>query len=358
MRIAVIQNKNLQSPWPYNIWVQQSLEQSAAAKHATIVSVQFLGDIPEKPITGSVLFMVSCPSTSKLRRWYWYRVQLPALLTKMKADKVIDMNGRVSKNIIQPQILLIDAVLDKVKNKTRTYISKASMVFTYSEYARKMLEEQCPGNADKMQVWLPLLNLKATIPEWDIREQLKEKYAEGREYFLATGLTNLNELLNLLKAFSIFKKWQKSQMMLVIAGSDELFTDAFEDKLSTYRYRNDVGIIMPESIEQFNEVLSAAYALVHLPTTDADIEPLIIALHYGVPSIIPEGKTLASIAGNSALTVKDLLPENIGEKLQQLHKDEVMRSMLIDKAKQQFNHLQQAGSSNPLWIMKKRNSKK
>ena len=358
MRIALIQKNYSNSPWPYTEWVQQSLQHSAAAKHAAIVQVQYPGDVADKPLTGTVLFVITCPATGKWSRWYWYRFQLPALVSKIKADKLVDVNGRVGIGIKQPQVLLADAVDANAHRTTRGYIANASAVFTYSAYAKQTLEKLYPGNANKIQVWLPVHATRPIITEWDVREQRKEKHAEGREYFLATGLTHLDELLNLLKAFSNFKKWQKSQMKLLIAGTSDLFTDAFDDKLATYRYRDDVGILIPESAEQFGEVLSAAYGLVHLPDADADIEPLLLALQYGVPSILPAGKSLEQLAGNSALTVEDLLPESIGKQLQLLFKDESLRSSLMDKARQQFINLQHAGAANPLWVVKKQAGKK
>ena len=61
--------------------------------------------------------------------------------------------------------------------------------------------------------------------DWEEKELIKEKYADGKAYFLFSGdINQRSNLINLLKAFSFFKKRQKSNMLLLIAGNaDEAF---------------------------------------------------------------------------------------------------------------------------------------
>ena len=52
--------------------------------------------------------------------------------------------------------------------------------------------------------------------DWEEKEIIREKYAEGKAYFLFSGdINRRSNLINLLKAFSFFKKRQKSNMMLL-----------------------------------------------------------------------------------------------------------------------------------------------
>ena len=54
---------------------------------------------------------------------------------------------------------------------------------------------------------------------WTEKESWKDSFTEGREYFLYVGSVHPRKnLINLLKAFSGFKKRQKTNMQLVIAG--------------------------------------------------------------------------------------------------------------------------------------------
>ncbi|WP_353934802.1 glycosyltransferase, partial [Acinetobacter baumannii] len=67
-------------------------------------------------------------------------------------------------------------------------------------------------------------------------------------------------LLHLLKAFSLFKKWHKSNMKLVIAGRLAWHYETFLEKLKTYKYKNDIVLTgyLPET--DLQALVAGAYA--------------------------------------------------------------------------------------------------
>ena len=58
--------------------------------------------------------------------------------------------------------------------------------------------------------------------------------------FIQEQFNNGNDLLNLLKAFSVFKKRQKSNWKLVLTGNLRQYDKKFLEDLRTYKYRDDV----------------------------------------------------------------------------------------------------------------------
>ena len=53
-----------------------------------------------------------------------------------------------------------------------------------------------------------------------VKEEVRKKYCDEKNYFIYAGaIQQRNDLLNLLKAFSVFKKRQKSNWKLVLTGS-------------------------------------------------------------------------------------------------------------------------------------------
>lgn len=162
------------------------------------------------------------------------------------------------------------------------------------------------------------------------RENIKKEIAGGREYFFAdvTGVAAL-EVMNLLKAFSLFKKRQLSNMKLVLAGIGAI------DKLDSYKYREDV-CLYPERTKGSME---AAYAVIHM-------------LHRGDPgfAILNAWRAKTSVivlsdgglpdwagvldgrpAGDAVLQapVDDI--EALAEGLKSLYKNEIVRNELIEK---------------------------
>ena len=53
-----------------------------------------------------------------------------------------------------------------------------------------------------------------------VRKELKDNITAGREYFIYSGKLDFSkEIVDLLKAFSVFKKMQQSSMQLVLTGN-------------------------------------------------------------------------------------------------------------------------------------------
>ncbi|HTL07708.1 MAG TPA: glycosyltransferase, partial [Chitinophagaceae bacterium] len=99
---------------------------------------------------------------------------------------------------------------------------------------------------------------------WAEEESIKTSYTGGRSYFLFTGdISEQHLLIDLLKAFSTFKKWQLSNMQLVIAGSSTGWTDQLEEKLASYKYRQDVVVLKDADNASIARLVAACYAMVY-----------------------------------------------------------------------------------------------
>lgn len=116
--------------------------------------------------------------------------------------------------------------------------------------------------------------------EWEEIEQIKEKYASGTGYFLYAGPVYPPDLLiTLLKAFSHFKKWQQSNMKLVLAGPINRKTKKLKEKLATYKYREDVIIIEGPAAEAIDELTAAAFATVAIDKPEEELAKHLVSLY-------------------------------------------------------------------------------
>jgi len=96
---------------------------------------------------------------------------------------------------------------------------KAKTVLTVSKFSKRDILEHYRVDPDKISVVQPAARNHFRPLGWEEKESVKAGYADGREYFLFVGgIHPRKNLLNLLKAFSLFKKWQKSNMKLLVAG--------------------------------------------------------------------------------------------------------------------------------------------
>jgi len=151
---------------------------------------------------------------------------------------------------------------------------------------------------------------------------------------------DVSEVVSLLKAFSLFKKRQLSNMKLVLMGKA---TRSIIEKLDSYKYRQDVCLYpgdgnvrkMDNAPEVRAEVVGGAYAIVRLAGQDSPGMDVLNAWKARVPVIA--GQTGGVLTdgpgtGESVLRVAAGDPAPLADALKSLYKDEAFRSGLIEKA--------------------------
>lgn len=156
----------------------------------------------------------------------------------------------------------------------------------------------------------------------DERERVKDAIAGGKEYFLSdiTGVDDPS-VVGLLKAFSLFKKRQLSNMKLVLLGKAH---PGVIEKLDSYKYRQDV--CLDPGLGR-GEVTGGAYGVVHLAGRDRLGLDVLNAWKAHVPVI-----TTGTEGGEAVLPVAAGDPVPLADGLKSLYKDEGFRGELIGRA--------------------------
>jgi glycosyltransferase involved in cell wall biosynthesis len=275
-------------------------------------------------------------TSNSLRLQYWFNYKIPAVLRKHKADVFLSMEGICSRRTKIPQCLLISDLTflqssQKIKkSQTRFYkkfmpafLSKAKIIATVSEYAKKIIAEQFKVNADDIAVIRPVVDSIFKPLDWEEQENVREKYAEGKSYFLCS--TNSN-LINLLKAFSFFKKRQKSNMLLLITGKTD---ESFKKDFKSYKLRNEVKLLEGLDKAELAKITASAYALVHPAFYDEIALPVLQAMQCGVPAVTSQNEPPTFIFGESAIYFNPENYEEIAQKMMLVFKDEEKAKQLV-----------------------------
>lgn len=290
---------------------------------------------------GNVKPMVAGPQTNNnLRLQYWLHYKIPAVLRKHKATVFVSMDGTCSLRTKVPQcVLLTDLsflqqpqLIKKsqarfYKKNTPAFLAKAKSIATVSQFCKSVIVNQYKINEADVAV------INAGVDEffkpiaWEAKEIIKEKYTEGKAYFLFSG--NINQrsnLINLLKAFSFFKKRQKSNMMLLIAGQAN---ETFKKELNTYKFKTDVLLLEDIQTTALAAITAAAYAMVYpVLYTDFALAPL-QAMQCGVPVVASNTGALPAICGDAALYCNPNNFKDIAEQMMLVFKDEDRAGALV-----------------------------
>jgi glycosyltransferase involved in cell wall biosynthesis len=267
------------------------------------------------------------PRTRLLRK-YQLNYKIPALLKKYKADVLLNMNTVCAGRTKVPQCSFVTGL--PVKKQMSASLEKSKVIITTSLFSKKIIADHYKANEDMIDTVTPAIDEMFKPVTWKEKETVKEKYAEGREYFLAHSNDNL---LNLLKAFSFFKKRQKSNMLLLISGKTG---SSFKDALRTFKFRNEVKLLELLSNEQLAEVTASAYALVHAPVSDDDLGIIpMTAMRSDVAAVCSDKGGLPELLGEASLFFDPNNFEDIADKMMLVFKDEDRVKELVSQGKKQ-----------------------
>jgi glycosyltransferase involved in cell wall biosynthesis len=268
-------------------------------------------------------------SKNALLKKIWWDIKLPAILKKVKTGLFISFNNACSLTLSIPQSLFIQ----NIKTMRKSHIKKAQLLLVPNNLMKRELIENHGMPEEKITVVCPAANkMFETIKEEEKKTAIKNKYSEGNEFFLFNSIfLRQQSLIDLLKAFSHFKKRQQSNFKLLLTTPINSF---FEKSLAGYKYRRDVKFI--DTNDKYEQVLitASAYAVVLPFNTDEDLIAALNTMRSGVPVIAAKNSVVNEVAGDAALYAETATATDIGEKMIQVYTNENYRFKLIEKGKQ------------------------
>lgn len=297
-----------------------------------------------------------------LWKW-WYDYRLPSVLKKYKASVLVSPDGFCSLRTKIPQVTVIHdlAFLHRPKDISRShlwfykkytprFIKKSRALITVSEASKQDILAHYPEATGKITVAHNAAREGFRPLSWERKQRVKEQYAQGREYFVYTGSIHPRKnLVNLLKAFSIFKKWQQSEMKLLLCGRPAWKNEAFQKSLSTYKYRNDVHLTGYLPDDELCAVTASAYAMVYPSHFEGFGLPVAEAMQSGVPVIAADTPALVETGGDAALYAPADDIDQLAAQMMFVYKDENLRARQIEKGLKQAAIFNWQQSADAVW---------
>ena len=293
---------------------------------------------------------------------YWLNYKVPALLRKHKVDIFFSM-GNCSLRTKVPQCLMVNDLsflhhphfftrnwFRFYKKNMPKFFNKAKVVVTASQFLKQDVINFYKIKEDKIDVVYQGINEIFIPVNWQQKEAIKEKNTAGKEYFLYTCEIHSNKnLVNLLKAFSFFKKRQQSNMLLVFATTRAITDAVFTQSFASYKYKSEVRLLENLSAENIAAITAAAYAFVYPVFYEGFCTSALEAMQAGVPVITSNKAAMPEICGDAALYINPDDFNDIADKMMLLFKDENKRNEFIIKGRQQAEKYSWDKTTELLW---------
>lgn len=276
---------------------------------------------------------------------YWHNRAINAVLKKENPDFFFGTYGISPLTSISQNIIYLENESSFDDNTFKQSISKWSSVIVPNEYVKAKFVESFPDSASDI---IKLPKGSHTIPSLDKYAvgTIKKKLVGDKAYFFVDA-SEASEpiIIQALQSFSAFKKWQHSSFNLILICHNNQ-VNRISDKLTSYKYRDDVCILSGSDNNDIYDLMSEAYAIIFLCPKNNISKRMAYSYITNVPLLIEESKYHESSFGNSVLFYS---LNNLSEKMILIYKNENLRNDLILKAAEQGKELTWDKISSNLW---------
>jgi glycosyltransferase involved in cell wall biosynthesis len=336
---------------------------------------------PEFIFSDNVTPMILSPQARHPILYYaWFQFSVKSLLNKLKPDLFLSPDGFVCLGAKCKQLVVLHDInfyhhpndLKWLTGKYYNYFfpkyaREATRIATVSEFSKTDIAKHYNVSSDKIDVVYNGIHdffKPATEKE---KQETKTKFTGGSDYFVNVGsLIPRKNVPNLVKAFALFKQQSKSNLKLVLVGSQywgtaEIHKIISENNLTSISMASfdsaqrdnpktaDIIFTGRLSNEDLNSVLGSAVALTFVPYYEGFGIPLIEAMETQTPIIASDVTSLPEIAGDAALYVNPLNVVEIKDAMLKLYNNKQLQQSLISKGNLQKQNFSWDKSADLLW---------
>lgn len=169
---------------------------------------------------------------------------------------------------------------------------------------------------------------KAALPsfEWSQLAPVRSALTDGNQYLLA--FVDTEEIVPIVKAFSVFKKWQLSTMSLVFVMDTEAARQKAIDLLQGYKYRDAVELVSLASFKL--EWIAAAYLTIFSTMNSHRFQLLTYSMRYQIPFLLHQDNGTEAFVLPALAAAGDYFdfkaPDLLANHFKLYYKDEMYRA--------------------------------
>lgn len=296
-------------------------------------------------------------------QYIWFEYSIPKISKKINPDIFVSPDGYLSLKSDCKQLCVIHDLNFEHFPKVMPYIvqkyyqyffprfaQKADRIATVSQFSKKDIAEIYKIEENKIDI----VNSAAKdgfkpLSGGEIKT-VREKYSQGFPYFIFVGsLQARKNLKNLLLAFDLLKKENKSESKLLIVGEKKWWSNELKNIFENMLFKNDVIFTGRVSQEELYKLIPSALALCYTSLFEGFGVPILEGFVSGVPVITSNCSSMPEVAGDAALLVDPFSIISIANALNNIEKDPILRKDLIQKGNKRKSIYSWQQTADKLW---------
>lgn len=307
--------------------------------------------------------VLSPPARHPFLFYIWFELRLPGLLKKLNPDLFLSPDGYLSlrtgiNSLAVFHDLNFEHYPEHIPYLSRLhyryyfprYARKAKRIATVSQFSKEDIVKQYGVDPGKIDVVYDGANEDyQPLPSME-QESIRRKFTQGFPYFIFIGsLHPRKNLVNLFKAFDIFKKSSGSGVKLLIVGARKWWTKEIRSTFENMEYSGEVVFSGRVNAEDLGKVLGSSLALTYVSFFEGFGIPIVEAFRCGTPVITSDVTSMPEVAGDAAILVDPLNPQSIADAMTQIFQDPELRSRLSLAGEKRKNEFTWQKTADKLW---------
>lgn len=293
----------------------------------------------------------------------WFEFSLPLLFRKIKPDLFFSPDGYLSLRTRVPSVNVFHDLnfehypKDLPWHECRyyrhffpKYARKALRIATVSEYSKQDIVNQYGVEPEKIDVVYNGANESFKPLTAEEKSAARQKFTGGIPYFVFVGaLHPRKNLVNLFKAFDLFRARYDQPFRLLIVGEKMWWTAQIRQAYQQMKYRDEVIFSGRLDLKQLVNAVGAAEALTYVSYFEGFGIPIVEAFRTATPVITSGVTSMPEVAGDAALITDPFSPDSIAGAMLQIARDPATSEMLSERGLKRAELFTWDQSAQRLW---------
>ena len=292
-----------------------------------------------------------------------FEILLPRILKKLKPDVYLSLDGWCSTRTNIKTVAVIHDLNFRhfpqwLPFSFRTYYNiffprwakKATRLATVSEFSKQDITASYGIPETKIDVVYNGANEKLSPINDEKKQKVRAEFTQGNPYFVFVGATPPRKnLINLFKAFDLFKTQNPNNYKLVLVGAKKWWSESIKQAYEQMQFSQDVVFTGRVTTETLNDLVAASEAMTYVSLFEGFGIPLLEAMYCETAIITSQCTSMPEVAQNAAIYVEPTNPQSIADGMQKIASNPEIRMQLIENGKIRRNDFSWDASAEKLW---------